>query len=48
MSEYRIQKRKWSSNIIEILIAKTWSVYLCPTIKKKDGDALSEKLMKIL
>ena len=45
---YRIQKRKWSSNIIEIKIGKTWTVYLCPTIKKKDGDALCDKLIKLL
>lgn len=49
---YRIKVRKYSSNVIERGI-KTgdhtkWSVYICPTVKKVEGDALCEFLLETL
>lgn len=44
--KYRIQHRKFSSNIIESsLDGKTWTPFLAPLIKKEDGDKLTEKLI---
>lgn len=39
--EYRIQKRNWSSNVLERRIGKAkWQVFLVPTVNKKEGDAI--------
>ena len=48
---YRIRERKYSSNVIERLkpgTTKTWEVYLCPTVRKVEGDKLIEKIIKFL
>jgi len=48
---YRIQYRDYSSNVIERLkpgTTKTWEVYLCPTVKKVEGDKLVKKLLPLL
>jgi len=45
MTKYRIKKRKWSSNVIEKLVGKTWSVFLAPTVKKQEGDEICEQLL---
>jgi len=47
---YRIQKRKFSSDVIEFSIneGKTWSVLIIPTIKKNMGDALAEEILDLL
>ena len=50
--KYRIQKRKYSSNVIEkgeIINGKLkWSVHICPTRKKVEGDIVCERLVNYL
>ena len=51
--QFRIQKRKWSSNIIEIGIEGDndkiiWTPYLAPLVRKAEGDILCLKLMVLL
>jgi len=49
---YRLQKRKYSSNVIEKNIGTEqkpkWIVILCPTEKKEVGDKLAEKILNFL
>ena len=48
---YRIQKRKYSSNVIERIkpnTKDTWEVYLCPTVKKVEGDKIVVELFNYL
>ena len=52
-NKYRIQIRKYSSNVIEQLVSdangkEKWTVAICPTLKKSDGDILCETLLKSL
>ena len=49
MLKYRIQKRKYSSNIIEASDdGKNWYPYLIPAIKKFKGDMLCKRLINLL
>ncbi len=52
ISMYRVQKRKYSSDVIEKQITinnkSKWIVYLCPTVKKIDGDKIAAKLVNLL
>ena len=52
MKQYRIQKRKYSSNVIEKLIIENgkekWKVHLCPTERKSVGDVVCEELLEFL
>ena len=50
---YRIQKRKYSSNVIERLVIdkngkSKWKVHLCPTEKKSIGDVAVEEILVFL
>jgi hypothetical protein len=46
---YRIQERKYSSNIIEKKVGKDkWTPYLAPLVKKEEGDELVLKLIEVL
>ena len=51
--KFQLQKRKFSSNVIEASTKKEngkdkWSVYLIPALKKSEGDPLADKLLKFL
>lgn len=47
--EFRIQKRKFSSNVIESSKdGEKWTVYLIPSIKKIEGDPLCMLLLNLL
>ena len=54
---YRIQRRKWSSNILERGVRyKTskgedkinWEPYIAPLVSKIEGDIICDKLIKQL
>ena len=46
IQKYRIQKRKYSSNVIEKLDDKSkWIVFLCPTVRKSEGDIFVDELL---
>ncbi len=45
---YRIQQRKYSSNILERSIdGKHWKAFIAPLINKDEGDLIVEGLLKI-
>ena len=51
--EYRIQRRKGSSDIIEICSnprekGHKWVPFIAPLITKKEGDRLAEELLVFL
>jgi hypothetical protein len=49
MNNFRIQKRLGSSNIIEKFVdGKTWTPWVAPLCNKKEGDILTEELIKFL
>ena len=47
---YRIQKREYSSNIIEKGVEEDnkikWYPYIAPLCNKKEGDVVCEQIMK--
>ena len=49
---YRIQKREYSSNIIEKGVEEDnkikWYPYIAPLCSKKEGDIICEKILKML
>ncbi len=50
---YRIQKRKYSSNIIEIGVLDEnnkikWTPYIAPLISKVEGDIVAERILELL
>ena len=46
--QYRIQKRKHSSNILERSTdGKHWEAFIAPLVKKDEGDILVEGLLKL-
>jgi len=59
MSQFRIQKRMYAPNILEVEISGLnpkdknykggkWKPYLAPLVGKKEGDALVDALLNIL
>ena len=50
--QYRIKRRKYSSNVIEKLEVRNgkekWKVYICPCTNKEEGDKIAEKLLLFL
>ena len=50
--DFRIQERKYSSNIIEIRVVnegrERWIPYVAPLCKKKDGDVVADQILKYL
>ena len=52
MHEYRIQKRKYSSNVLERRLKTdnnkaSWEVFVCPTVNKKEGDVVCNELLGV-
>ncbi len=49
---FRIQTRRFSSNIIEKRIEKTgkitWIPYVVPVVKKEEGDLICKNLLKVI
>jgi hypothetical protein len=49
MSQFRIQKRIFAPNILEVEVSKgVWKPYLAPLVGKKEGDELVNALLNIL
>lgn len=51
--DFRIQKRKGSSNIIEMITfteegKEKWIPCIAPLLRKKDGDVLCEQILNFL
>jgi len=46
-TEYRIQKRLYSSNILEKKIKDKWVEFIAPLENKEKGDIECERLLKI-
>jgi hypothetical protein len=44
--KFRIQERKYSSNIIEKQVGKSWTPYLAPLVTKKEGDIIVEQWLR--
>ena len=48
MSQFRIQKRMYAPNILEIEISKgVWKPYLAPLVGKKEGDAIIQSILDL-
>lgn len=45
---YRIQQRKYSSNIIEKNINDNWVPYIAPVCNKKHGDIICNNMINLL
>ena len=42
---YRIQKRTYSSNIIEKKVNNSWQPWIAPLCKKEEGDIICEQII---
>lgn len=46
--DYRIQYRKYSSNIIEKKVDDKWIPFIAPLVKKTEGDLICNTLLEEL